>query len=164
MEDISKPRRASSTCAWVNIIYGCNEHCTYCVVPGVRGVEQSRPMESIRQEMVELAAAGYREVRRKASSLVLVLEEGGAAWEENMGGMLISWSVGEFGVFSCGKNAIEVWRLVRCEVRSLGGSGASPTRCREEYPEPQERNTPSLFASCFSLLQAMLSLIRMKLQ
>lgn len=62
MEDISKPRRASSTCAWVNIIYGCNEHCTYCVVPGVRGVEQSRPMESIRQEMVELAAAGYREV------------------------------------------------------------------------------------------------------
>ncbi|CAM9437873.1 unnamed protein product [Scytosiphon promiscuus] len=62
MEDISKPRRGSSTCAWVNIIYGCNEHCTYCVVPGVRGVEQSRPKESIRQEMVELAAAGYREV------------------------------------------------------------------------------------------------------
>ncbi len=62
MEDVSKPRRASSTCAWVNIIYGCNEHCTYCVVPGVRGVEQSRPKESIRQEMVELAAAGYREV------------------------------------------------------------------------------------------------------
>lgn len=62
MEDVSKPRRGSSTCAWVNIIYGCNEHCTYCVVPGVRGVEQSRPKESIRQEMVELAAAGYREV------------------------------------------------------------------------------------------------------
>ncbi|CAN0361973.1 unnamed protein product [Pylaiella littoralis] len=62
MEDVSKPRRSSSTCAWVNIIYGCNEHCTYCVVPGVRGVEQSRPKESIRQEMVELAAAGYREV------------------------------------------------------------------------------------------------------
>ncbi|CAM9365981.1 unnamed protein product [Discosporangium mesarthrocarpum] len=62
MEDISKPRRGSSTCAWVNIIYGCNEHCTYCVVPGVRGVEQSRPKESIRQEMVELAKAGYREV------------------------------------------------------------------------------------------------------
>lgn len=65
MEDISKPRRGSSTCAWVNIIYGCNEHCTYCVVPGVRGVEQSRPKESIRQEMVELAEAGYREVRTR---------------------------------------------------------------------------------------------------
>lgn len=61
-EDISKPRRGSTTCAWVNIIYGCNEHCTYCVVPGVRGVEQSRPRESIRKEIEELAAAGYREI------------------------------------------------------------------------------------------------------
>lgn len=70
MEDISKPRRGSSTCAWVNIIYGCNEHCTYCVVPGVRGVEQSRPKESIRQEMLELAAAGYREVGERAGDRV----------------------------------------------------------------------------------------------
>ena len=74
MEDISKPRRGSSTCAWVNIIYGCNEHCTYCVVPGVRGVEQSRPKESIRQEMLGLAAAGYREVGGWE------LKEGGKCW------------------------------------------------------------------------------------
>ncbi|CAM9325071.1 unnamed protein product [Heterosigma akashiwo] len=58
MEDVSKPRRGSATCAWVNVIYGCNEHCTYCVVPGTRGVEQSRPKESIRREIEELAAAG----------------------------------------------------------------------------------------------------------
>lgn len=62
MEDVTKPRRGSSVCAWVNVIYGCNERCTYCVVPGTRGVEQSRPMESIRAEMEELAAAGYKEV------------------------------------------------------------------------------------------------------
>jgi len=62
MEDVSKPRRGSATCAWVNVIYGCNEHCTYCVVPGTRGVEQSRPKESIRREIEELAAAGYREI------------------------------------------------------------------------------------------------------
>lgn len=42
--------------AWVNIIHGCNEHCTYCVVPGVRGVEQSRTMESILQEIQDLNA------------------------------------------------------------------------------------------------------------
>lgn len=83
MEDISKPRRASSTCAWVNIIYGCNEHCTYCVVPGVRGVEQSRPMESIRQEMVELAAAGYREVRSETRAFALVFVLG---WRGGGGG------------------------------------------------------------------------------
>jgi tRNA-2-methylthio-N6-dimethylallyladenosine synthase len=62
MEDVTKPRRGSSVCAWVNVIYGCNERCTYCVVPGTRGVEQSRPLESIRKEMEQLAAAGYKEV------------------------------------------------------------------------------------------------------
>lgn len=62
MEDITKPRRDSEVTAWVNVIYGCNERCTYCVVPGVRGVEQSRPPEAIREEMVRLGEQGYREV------------------------------------------------------------------------------------------------------
>jgi len=54
MEDITKPRRDSQVTAWVNVIYGCNERCTYCVVPGVRGVEQSRTPEVIRAEMEAL--------------------------------------------------------------------------------------------------------------
>lgn len=62
MEDITKPRRDSKVTAWVNVIYGCNERCTYCVVPGVRGLEQSRTKEAIRAEMVELGAQGYTEV------------------------------------------------------------------------------------------------------
>ncbi|MGL5510556.1 MAG: MiaB/RimO family radical SAM methylthiotransferase, partial [Microcoleaceae cyanobacterium] len=62
MEDITKPRRDSQVSAWVNIIYGCNERCTYCVVPGVRGIEQSRYPEIIKGEMAELAAQGYKEV------------------------------------------------------------------------------------------------------
>lgn len=62
MEDITKPRRDSSVTAWVNVIYGCNERCTYCVVPGVRGVEQSRTPAAIRAEMEELGRQGYREV------------------------------------------------------------------------------------------------------
>lgn len=37
-------------------------HCTYCVVPGVRGVEQSRSMDAILQECLQLAASGYKEV------------------------------------------------------------------------------------------------------
>ncbi|HLO49686.1 MAG TPA: tRNA (N6-isopentenyl adenosine(37)-C2)-methylthiotransferase MiaB [Kamptonema sp.] len=62
MEDITKPRRDSEVTAWVNVIYGCNERCTYCVVPNVRGVEQSRTPEAIRAEMEELGRQGYKEV------------------------------------------------------------------------------------------------------
>lgn len=62
IEDITKPRRDSNVTAWVNVIYGCNERCTYCVVPNVRGVEQSRTPEAIRAEMAELGHKGYKEV------------------------------------------------------------------------------------------------------
>ncbi len=62
MEDITKPRRDSRVTAWVNVIYGCNERCTYCVVPNVRGVEQSRRPEAIRAEMTEIGRSGYKEV------------------------------------------------------------------------------------------------------
>jgi len=61
-EDITKPRRDSSIAAWVNVIYGCNERCTYCVVPNVRGVEQSRTPAAIKAEMTELGKQGYKEV------------------------------------------------------------------------------------------------------
>ncbi|MDJ1175518.1 tRNA (N6-isopentenyl adenosine(37)-C2)-methylthiotransferase MiaB [Roseofilum capinflatum] len=62
MEDITKPRRDSRITAWVNVIYGCNERCSYCVVPGVRGVEQSRTPQAIREEMEQLGQQGYKEV------------------------------------------------------------------------------------------------------
>ena len=62
VEDITKPRRDSTVTAWVNIIYGCNERCSYCVVPNVRGTEQSRTPEAIRAEMEELGRQGYKEI------------------------------------------------------------------------------------------------------
>jgi tRNA-2-methylthio-N6-dimethylallyladenosine synthase len=62
LEDITTARRDSAVCAWVNVIYGCNERCTYCVVPAVRGREQSRQPEAIRAEIEALTRRGYREV------------------------------------------------------------------------------------------------------
>ncbi|CAB9524412.1 tRNA-2-methylthio-N(6)-dimethylallyladenosine synthase [Seminavis robusta] len=62
MEDSTKPRRQSTVAAWVNVIYGCNERCTFCIVPTTRGVEQSRPVESIIAEISELVQQGYKEV------------------------------------------------------------------------------------------------------
>jgi tRNA-2-methylthio-N6-dimethylallyladenosine synthase len=62
MEDITSPRRDSRVTGWVNVIYGCNERCTYCVVPNVRGEEQSRTPETIRTEMEQLGQQGYKEI------------------------------------------------------------------------------------------------------
>ena len=62
MEDITQPRRDSQVTGWVNVIYGCNERCTYCVVPGVRGTEQSRTPDAIRSEIETLGRSGYKEV------------------------------------------------------------------------------------------------------
>ena len=46
--------------AYVNIIYGCNKFCTYCIVPHVRGRERSRPYEDIESEVKQLIGEGYR--------------------------------------------------------------------------------------------------------
>ena len=62
LEDITTARRDSRVCAWVNVIYGCNERCTYCVVPSVRGKEQSRLPGAIKLEMEGLAASGIKEI------------------------------------------------------------------------------------------------------
>jgi tRNA-2-methylthio-N6-dimethylallyladenosine synthase len=62
LEDITTARRDSQVCGWVNVIYGCNERCTYCVVPSVRGQEQSRLPDAIKLEMEGLAAQGFKEI------------------------------------------------------------------------------------------------------
>ncbi len=54
--------RTSPYHAYVPIIYGCDNHCAYCVVPGVRGPERSRPDEGILREIRDLAQRGYRAV------------------------------------------------------------------------------------------------------
>ncbi len=55
-------KRDSKITAWVNIIYGCDKFCTYCIVPYTRGKERSRKMSEILKEVKMLKEEGYQEV------------------------------------------------------------------------------------------------------
>ena len=54
--------RDSKITAWVNIMYGCDKFCTYCIVPFTRGKQRSRKMEDILKEVTNLKEQGYQEV------------------------------------------------------------------------------------------------------
>ncbi|MBO5755366.1 MAG: tRNA (N6-isopentenyl adenosine(37)-C2)-methylthiotransferase MiaB, partial [Clostridia bacterium] len=54
--------RESAHRAWVSIMYGCNNFCSYCIVPYVRGRERSRPADDIIREVKELVAAGAKDI------------------------------------------------------------------------------------------------------
>ena len=55
-------KRDSNISAWVNIMYGCDKFCTYCIVPYTRGKQRSRKSEDIIKEVKELKEAGYKEI------------------------------------------------------------------------------------------------------
>ncbi len=61
LEDTPKIRESKFK-AWVHIMYGCDEFCTYCIVPYTRGRERSRNKDDIIAEVKELVAEGYKEI------------------------------------------------------------------------------------------------------
>jgi len=66
-EDVSFPlgvaRRQDPVKAYVTIIEGCNEFCSFCVVPYTRGTERMRPKRAILEEVIQAAGEGHREIQ-----------------------------------------------------------------------------------------------------
>ena len=60
-KDILPARIGKSICGFVSIMRGCNNFCSYCIVPYTRGRERSRDVESILNELRDLAERGYKE-------------------------------------------------------------------------------------------------------
>ena len=61
-KDESIAKRKSKLKAFVRIMVGCDNFCSYCIVPYVRGREKSRPLEDILAEITKLAQAGYKQI------------------------------------------------------------------------------------------------------
>ncbi|WP_425464836.1 tRNA (N6-isopentenyl adenosine(37)-C2)-methylthiotransferase MiaB [Paenibacillus piri] len=56
------PKKREGIKAWVNIMYGCDKFCTYCIVPYTRGKERSRKPQDVLAEVRDLARQGYQEI------------------------------------------------------------------------------------------------------
>lgn len=54
--------RTSGVNAWLNIMYGCNNFCTYCIVPYVRGRERCRPLDDVLADVDGLLKSGYKQI------------------------------------------------------------------------------------------------------
>jgi tRNA-2-methylthio-N6-dimethylallyladenosine synthase len=80
--------RLNGPSAWVQIVAGCSNYCTYCIVPLVRGPEASRPVATIIAEIERLAASGVREITLLGQNVNAYGKEAGFAGGETFADLL----------------------------------------------------------------------------
>ncbi len=80
--------RVAGPSAWVQIVAGCSNFCSYCIVPHVRGPEASRPADAIVAEVVGLVAEGVKQVTLLGQNVNAYGNEPGFSEEESFPGLL----------------------------------------------------------------------------
>ncbi len=73
--------RQSDYRAWVSVMYGCNNFCSYCIVPYVRGRERSRDKDEILREVRELVARGYKDITLLGQNVNSYGKDSGAEYD-----------------------------------------------------------------------------------
>ncbi len=81
--------RAGGPSAWVQIVAGCSNYCTYCIVPSVRGPEASRPAADVVAEVERLAGTGVREITLLGQNVNAYGMEPGFAGDERFPELLL---------------------------------------------------------------------------
>ena len=74
-------KRGSSYKAWVSVMYGCNNFCSYCIVPYVRGRERSRKMSDVIAEVKDLVAKGYKDITLLGQNVNSYGKDGGEDYD-----------------------------------------------------------------------------------
>lgn len=80
--DVPNGHTAPGISAFVTILLGCNRHCSYCIVPDVRGPEYSRPARDVVEEVRNLVKGGVREVTLLGQSVLRYGRQGKPVWDE----------------------------------------------------------------------------------
>jgi tRNA-2-methylthio-N6-dimethylallyladenosine synthase len=138
-------KRASECSAWVTIQIGCNNSCTFCIVPTVRGPEVSRPVKEIIKEVKGLVKNGVYEITLLGQNvnsfgrdITLKIRQG------VIDKALISYYAGDIYFNEVGKNSNKVMPLFPHLLRELGETGIK--RIRFTSPHPKDLSVETLKA------------------
>ncbi len=140
-EELAAGTETDKTRAFLKIQEGCNQYCTYCIIPYARGPLRSRSLDSIREEVGKLVAAGYKEV-------VLIGIHLGCYGKEHGG---------SFTLYDAVKAALSVEGLKRLRLGSLESVEVEPRLLdlmREDKRLCRHLHLP-LQSGCDKILRAM---------
>jgi tRNA-2-methylthio-N6-dimethylallyladenosine synthase len=134
--------RVDGPSAWVQIVAGCSNFCTYCIVPSVRGPEASRPAADIIAEVEALAASGVREITLLGQNVNAYGKEPGFCGGETFADLLQA---------ACGVGSIERIRFMTSHPKDMSGALidviAAPNQVCEHVHLPVQSGSDRILAA-----------------